>query len=366
MRFELWYNEYMKKYYIVIGITGAVFLVASFMYFSFGGASRGIQKVISNDGLAELTIPRNALPEGMSIKDILITNVSVDDAIIAYELKPDGTAFSAPLTFKTTFKNKDSVIPVPFLISEANGIEPVSGVETTLDLTKNETTISMPIAHFSVLAIPFAAAYTLFDATVEVPAQVYIEDVVTAKATLRLNTGTLRAFDPWIGVTTGLRLVRDSVKVEGKVIGDRNNLVPYRDFDNRPPLSAFTGETLTVESSDYRCAKLGIGVIGFQFVLTYDGEAFDVVSGDVLSSGQPEALGVRKSESGGGRVSVYKELVCVARPSTGDGTGSGVSESESKAIGEILDEDRIPPSSAPPGKGIVCGLPGGPVCPPKK
>ena len=130
----------MKKHYTIIGIAGAVLLVTGFMYFYFG-PSRGIQKVISNDGLAELEIPKNALPEGMSIKDISITNVSVDDTMIAYELKPDGTIFSEEPTFKTTFKNKDNIIPIPFSISEENGIELVSGAEITLNLAKNETTV---------------------------------------------------------------------------------------------------------------------------------------------------------------------------------------------------------------------------------
>lgn len=348
----------MKKQYIIIGIVGVVLLVAGFMYFSFGGASRGIQKVISNDGLAELTIPKNALPEGMSIKDISITNVSVDDSMIAYELKPDGTAFSAPLTFKTTFKNKDNVIPVPFLISREKGIELVSDVETTLDLTKNEATISMPMAHFS--GVVFSTDHTgaLFNATMNVPAQVYIEDIVSAKVILNkieesevisnlVNERFNRAAELLgvIGenrpkgefyltfVSTGYRLIRDSVKINGKLSADWFIFAPDKIFDNRPALTAFTGETFTVESSDYRCEKLGFGSMYFTLGLTYEVEEFQIPSGGPL---------VRRSVDG--TVTLSKRLECVARPSVLDGTGSGVSESESKAIGDILETASADPA----------------------
>ena len=365
----------MKKYSTLIGIAGAVLLVAGFMYFSRGDVTPDIQKVVSNDGRAELTIPKNALPEGMSIKDISITNVSVNDAIIAYELKPDGTAFSNELTFKTTFKNSGNVIPILFLISKENGIEPVNGAEISLDLTKNETTILMPMAHFSGVAI----AREFFKATMEVPAQVHIGDVVTAKVTLTKAADSVvlfnnRVFNPLLSPLennptvptlgrTGHRIVRDSVKIKGRASAS-SIFVPERDFYDRPPLTSFKGETLTVESSDYYCNTLGSGIIQFGLELRYEGEAVDVVPDG--SSGKnsrvESSLGVR---SGSASVFVHKELECVARPSVPDTTGSGASESESKAVGEILDEDQsqAPPTTKPPGSAIVCGLPGGPACP---
>jgi len=361
----------MKKY-IIIWIAGAVLMFAGFMYFSFGGASPDIQKVVSNDGRAELEIPKNALPEGMSIKDISITNVSVDDTTIAYEFKPDGTAFSAGLTFKVTFKNKDSVIPIPFLISKKNGIEPVNGAKVSLNLTKNETAVSLPIAHFSDLLIPLTLTSTFFNVTMEAPAQVYIEDIITAKLTLNKTADSVAlsdgALNPWVLTRNGIvnsivgrggyRLVRDAVGIYGGVIGDPQIFAPDRIFDNRPPPSAFTGETLTIKSNDYRCDKLGAGGIQFWFNLTYD------VTSDVPS----------ERTIGDERISVRKELECVARPSVHSGSGSGVSESESKAVGDIFDEgeSQVPPNSAPsaspsatksPGSIKVCGLPGGSPCP---
>lgn len=375
----------MKKNYTIIGLAGAVLLVAGFVYFSFGGVPRGIQKVISNDGLAELAIPKNALPKGVSIKDISITNVSVDDDIIAYEFKPDGTAFSAGLTFKAIFKNRDSIIPVPLLISKANDIEFVSGAETTLDLTKNEATISVPVAHFSGVAIGRTPAYAFFKATIEVPAQVPIGDIVTAKVTLTKTTDSVvlfnnRVFNPLLSPLennptvptlgrTGHRLVRDSVKIKGRASAS-SIFVPQKDFYDRPPLTPFTGETLTVESSDYYCDTLGFGLIQFGFHLTYEGEAVNIISDG--PSGQnsrvESSLGARKD--GSAAVFIGTELECVARPSVQGGTGAGVTESESKAIGDIFDE--VPSTNTPaaspsatksPGAIKVCGLPGGPPCP---
>src|SRR3989344_7837666 len=374
---------HMKKYYTIIGLLGVVLLVAGFMYFSFGGASRDIQKVISNDGLAELEIPKNSLPEGMSIKDISITNISVDDTTIAYEFKPDGTAFSAGLTFKVTFKNKDSVIPIPFLISKKNGIEPVSDAEIVLDLTKKETTISVPMKHFSVLIFPTRSASAFFSATMDVPDQVYIDDVVTAKATLNKNIDSVVLFselNPWAVPVyddnnrpllsphmLGYKVARDSVHVWGKVNASGLVVGPAGDFYGYPEDSLFTGESLSVKSREHRCVRLGRGGVFFRFGLTYDATAVDVISGG--QPGQPlrvgSSLGLKKyNKSGHGFVSAYKELECVARPSVQGGTGSGASESESKAVGDILDEDQsqVPPASQPPGTVKICGLPGGEPC----
>lgn len=377
----------MKKHYVIIGIAGAVLLVAGFVYFLLGATSQDIQKVISNDGLAELEIPRNALPEGMSIKDISITNVSVNDDMIAYELKPDGTAFSAPLTFKATFKNEGNVIPIPFFISEKNGIEPVNGAKISLNVTTNETTISVPMAHFSVLTFPMRSGYAFFSATMEVPEQVYIGDVVPAKATLNKKIDQVVLFselNPWSKPVyddegllllaphnLGYKIARDSVYVSGWASASLSSasdaVGPHRAFHGYPPRSFFTGESLSVKSSnDFHCEKLGTGGISFHFSFEYDAEAVDVLPGEnpgsILKIGS--SLGLQRfKKSGYGFVETYRETECVARPSLPDGTGSGVSESESKAVGDILDEA---PATKSPGKGVVCGLPGGPVCPPKK
>ena len=379
----------VKKHYTIIGIMGAVLLVAGFMYFSLGGASRSIQKVISNDGLAELEIPKNALPEGMSIKDISITNVSVDDTMIAYELKPDGATFSAPLTFKTTFKNRDNVIPIPFSISKENGIEPVNGAEVTLNLSKNETTVSAPVTHFSILTFPTRTARAFFSATMAIPDQVYVGDVVTAKVTLNKHTDRVVLFselNPWAVPVyddkerlilaphnLGYKIDRDSVQVSGRAAA-HESVGPRMSVDDRPALSSFVGESLSVKLSDFNCEKLGKGSITHIFEFTYNARAVDVTSDGSASSVQEgSTLGLNKfNKRGDGFIRVNEETECIARPSLPDNTGASVPESESKAVGDILDEGPSsapvtpPPTTKPPGKGIVCGLPGGPACPPKK
>jgi len=322
----------------------------------------------------------------MSIKDISITNVSVDDAIIAYELKPDGTDFSNELTFKTTFKNSGNVIPTPFLLSKENGLEPVSGVKISLNLTKNEATISVPMVHFSVLSFPTRTDRAFFSATMDVPDQVYIGDTVTAKATLNKNVDSVVLFselNPWAVPiyddekrlllaphNLGYRIIPNSVQVKGRAEAHRA-VGPGIYVYNRPALSPFIGESLSVKSNDFNCEELGTGSISFWFDLTYDAEAVDVTPGknpgSILKVGS--SLGLKRyKKSGYGFVDAYSELECVARPSVQGGTGGGVSESESKAVGDILDEgqSQVPPVVKPPGSGYVCGLPGGPACPKKK
>ena len=239
------------------------------------------------------------------------------------------------------------------------------------------------MAHFSGLIIPISPANLLFKATMEAPGQVYIEDIATAKVTFHKVADSVvlivSASNPWVVTRydaenrsllgrTGYRLVRDSVKVKGKVSEEFAVLAPDRSFDNRPPLTPFTAETLTVTSSDYRCTTLGFGGIHFWLDLTYEVEAVNVTSDAFAENTRVgSSLGVKKR--GGGLVFAHKDLECVARPTVESGTGSGVSESESKAVGDILDE--VPPATPSPatkspGKGIVCGLPGGPACPPKK
>lgn len=373
----------MKKHYIIIGVTGAVLLVAGFIFFSSGSASRGVQKVVSDDGLAELEIPKNSLPEGVSIKDISVTNVSVGDAMIAYELKPNGTKFSKSLTFKTTFKNKENVIPIPLMLSEDNGFEVVNDSETTLNITKNETTISVPIGHFSILVLPTSSDRAFFNATMHLPDQLYIGDVVTAKATLNKNVGSVVLFselNPWavplyddenrtiLGRhSLGYRVVANSVKVSGKVfaylaVGPGKYVYGY------PESSMFIGESLSIKSTDYTCEKLGTGAVTFTFDLEYDAEAVDVISGG--QSGQTLRVGSsvglkRYNKKGHGTAHTYEELECVARPTVQNNSGGGVQESESRAIEEILngDENRAPSTTKSPAKIKVCGLPGGPACP---
>lgn len=375
-----------RNYRISIMLAGAIILVAGFVYFLYGGISQNIQKVISNDGLAELEVPENALPKGIAIKDISITNVSVDDTMVVYEFKPDGVIFSDELTFKTTIKNIGNIIPIPLIFSKENGIEFASGAEINQNTEKNEVTISLPMAHFSVLIFPSSSAYAFFYATMKAPLQVYIGDIVPAKATIHMNPESVVLFselNPWAkplydadnriisGLgrhTLGYRLVRDSVKVALKRVDASPQIFqPGYSFD---PQS--TGEPLTFESRDYRCDQVGFGKIYFNFFLTYNGEAVDVIS-----DGQPgqaggslrvgSSLGLERfNKSGGGTIGTGRLIECVARPTVGDGVGtSGASESEAKAVGEIFlneGQSQTSPTTESPGKVKVCGLPGGPAC----
>jgi hypothetical protein len=260
----------------------------------------------------------------------------------------------------------------------------VSGAETVLDLDKNEATVSVPMTHFSVLRFPIRSVHAFFSATMDVPKQVYIDDVVTAKATLNKSVDSAVLFselNPWSVPVyddenrpllsphmLGYKIARDSVHVWGAVNASGLVVGPAGTFYGYPEDSLFTGETLSVKSREHRCVRLGRGGVFFHFDLTYDATAVDVISDG--QPGQPggnlrvgSSLGLKKyNKSGHGFVRVYKELECVVRPSVQGGTGtSGASESESKAVGEILDE--VPPDMKPPGTVKVCGLPGGEPCP---
>lgn len=377
----------MKKNQLIKVIVGLVAVVVITVVFFITRSTA--YTITSDDGNAQLEIPKSALPEGMSIKDISITNVSVDDTMIAYELKPDGTAFSKEVTFKTTLKNSGNIIPTPFLLSKESGLEPVSGSKISLNLTKNETVISVPLTHFSILTFPMRTDRAFFSATMDVPDQVYVGDVVTAKATLNKRTDSVVLFselNPWAVPVyddekqlilgrhnLGYRIIPNSVKVTGRAEG-HDAVGPGIYVYNRPAPSSFIGESMFVKSSDFSCEELGTGGISFWFNLDYDAQAVDVITtsgadsaGLYLEVGS--SLGLKKyNKRGYGFIDAYEEIECVARPSVPDNTGGAVSEEESKAVGNIFDEERsqVPPTTKPTGSGIVCGLPGGPACPPKK
>lgn len=369
----------------VIGLTVVLLLAATAAYFLFTDASSAFYTVASDDGLAKLQIPKNALPEGVTKRDISITNVSETDGIIAYELKPEGTVFSEELTFTATFKNTGNTIPIPIHISEEHGLELVSGATTSLDLVKKETTIAVPVTHFSVLTFPMRSTDAFFDATVDVPVQLYVGDVVTAKATLNKHVNSVVLFselNPWavplyddekrllLGRhSLGYRIAPDSVHVSGKVSSSflLDAVGPYQNIYGYPNSSVFTGESLTVKSSDFRCEKVGTGGVYFYFDLTFNGVAVDVISGgrpgQILRVGS--SLGLQRyKQSGSGSVIVGNELECVARPTVNDPGASDVSASDSRAVGDILNDSGVQATSTPVIR--ICGLPGGPACPPPR
>ena len=83
--------------------------------FQFGNeAGIGEFSVKSNDELAELIIPKGALPGSVDLNDISVTKVSdsltKNGTWLVYDLEPDGLVFTEEVMFNVTLDNfNDSI-----------------------------------------------------------------------------------------------------------------------------------------------------------------------------------------------------------------------------------------------------------------
>jgi len=116
-----------------------------------GETPESLHTIESNDDTAWLEIPENALPEGVDVNDILVTNVPAKEGFIVYNLKPDGLTFNEDIVFKTTFDNPKHAIPIVYQTTENNRIEIINDIKVDIDVKANKSTVSVPLLHFSSL-----------------------------------------------------------------------------------------------------------------------------------------------------------------------------------------------------------------------
>ncbi len=77
-----------------------------------GETPESTHTIESDDGKASLELSEGAIPEGVDISDISVTNASAEEGAIIYELKPDGMTFNKDIVFKATFDNPINSIPI--------------------------------------------------------------------------------------------------------------------------------------------------------------------------------------------------------------------------------------------------------------
>lgn len=160
-----------KRLVIVSGTVVIVVLIAIFVSASLrsGPESTVLQ---SEDGQLELSIPSDALPEGVVMADIriqktdeagILTELGLGSApeeeepstMVAYRLLPDGLSLNKPITVTLTGETAaGGVIPMLFHWFDGN-FELVLDTEVVIDLETNQTSISGEIGHFSVIGSDF-------------------------------------------------------------------------------------------------------------------------------------------------------------------------------------------------------------------
>ena len=363
-----------------------VLLVIVGILFVFLKNNDDVFVVRAQDGVAELRIPKDAVLEGGTIKDITMTaiapadffkesNQPIDSAKI-YRLEPDGLTFSKPATISVTLpydKNK-AYSPIFLTYSgEGGGAEILDVADFRPDEERGTYTVSGALSHFSDLIIAdlqiFKARHipesdiTLpigqsFDHIFVIAPQKW-EFVENAnvflktknrerRVTLELVNGTRWGIDPSFQGLVGEQMIYTRGLIEPKKVA--------------PLEAADLGATEEHRIMNrFTCVKAGYdrpSIIVYPYYIAQVTETF-------FNEGKQERepwVWTSKERRHGYVVVQGTGIDCVAPP-------SGEAPSRLDATKDAETSATIAPTSpAPkPSGGIikVCGLPGGPACPKK-
>lgn len=115
-------------------------------------------RVVGPTDAVTLDIPAGALPAGLTLADIQITDVSNDPAVlsvdgadgfVAYALEPSGATFAAPLSLTVRLPAPAGARIFAVTISEA-GIEPLDLTSIEVDPDTGEVTLTAQQSHFTI------------------------------------------------------------------------------------------------------------------------------------------------------------------------------------------------------------------------
>ncbi|MDX1535764.1 MAG: hypothetical protein R3346_03325 [Candidatus Spechtbacterales bacterium] len=141
-----------KKLYLIAGTLVAILVMGGILYF-FSSEKPVINTVKSSDGKMQLTFQDSSLPEGLSPKDISITPINTEEIERiegAWRLQPEGIKFNEPLVATIELEGDLNRAPIVTMQSE----DDIEGVkDTEISIAQNQTTITAPIEHFSVLVV---------------------------------------------------------------------------------------------------------------------------------------------------------------------------------------------------------------------
>ena len=152
-----------KKIPVIIGLIFAAIAIFFLLYWSRAYFTNSSVIIRSSDGIAELSLSKKALPDGVSLSEVAITKEEIENffdasegnpkkTVTAYKLSPDGLELKEPATITITApRSQDAkgVFSVPLLLHKSkSGIEVIQ--ETTVDMQSQDTmSISGRIQHFS-------------------------------------------------------------------------------------------------------------------------------------------------------------------------------------------------------------------------
>ncbi|MHA2030962.1 MAG: hypothetical protein ACW99Q_16400 [Candidatus Kariarchaeaceae archaeon] len=163
----------MKKNIVVAAIFSAIILIGISLYYLSSSPSdvdnlclnnprapecldeennEEIQRIMSNDGSAELIIPAESLPNNVEFEDISVSRISdnqlEDPDMIEYNLEPDGLKFTDEILLQISLEIDEGTIPLVF-VSTNTGVELVNDTRIEVDPENKQKIVNVPLTHFS-------------------------------------------------------------------------------------------------------------------------------------------------------------------------------------------------------------------------
>ena len=279
------------------------------------GGERAV--VRSDDGRAELTLPPGVNAEGISVEAI-----EVEDAAVAYELRPSGTTFDEPAILSID----DVVAPAPGAIAFAvldddDGEVELAETEAVHTAGDEHATVMVTIPHFSSAAVFWRGSggeqRYFGSASFYVPSEVALEQPFATDVEWRELSRTM-----YFGAELEVEIKQ--VRLRGRFTAD--NASPSV-VDDAPPLGPATGGVIRQQT--FRCRQPGpIRLAYFAFVeLDY-----------VRRAAGRETSGTLKSRS-----RYTSNISCVSRATTSQSSTTGTWPNElPPTVSEIRVDLQVP------------------------
>ncbi|MBI4322378.1 MAG: Ig-like domain-containing protein [Chloroflexi bacterium] len=276
-----------------------------------------VQSVRSPDGRAWLEIPDGALPSGVTIADISITDISAEARtgapeenrpLAAYRLEPDGLEFNAPVNLTIRSQVTGSDLPIPMLLSVSGGtVEPLDDLEVEFWRETGTLEVRGTLVHFSTVVLAHGRHFrlSLDDVTDHAVGETFVVGASVAK------TGNINMY--MVGdVRWEVRFVGEAWDLNGEfraqpsympVLSPRDRIYGHPgDTIIWPPTESYETQ------QSFTCVGPGTYSVGYWVHLVYSTVSEAYGYGDYLSfTYDPETVSVRASVYG-------EDAQCLAAP----------------------------------------------------
>ena len=262
-------------------------------------------------GDVTLSIPKDALPEGVSPSDVKIENigaedlaVSIEDAdvVAAYRLLPDGLVLSEPATVSLQLPAASLSGDLLLVHLTAEGLSPIDDLKVTIDDAGEVATLEATITHFSDLT---AVQARFFDIGLNLTEYVYkVGESFPVSVSVR-STGRgwgLQEFEKGIVTVKAAQ----PMLLFGFWTGKAPALLPDL-VDERPSISGFEGSYTNTQM--FTCAEEARGVS-----VVYRGNLSYFLEQQALADDGSRAA--RDIPGGGGEIAIFEQesIDCVLVP----------------------------------------------------